>query len=437
MQVSVEAPSALERRMTVAVDESRISEAVDARLQDMTKTVKLKGFRPGKVPLKVVKQQYGGQVRDEVLNEVVQSTFYEAISQEKLHPAGTPSFDSSKSEPGQGLEYTAVFEIYPEIKPAAIDNETIEKPVVEITEADIDNMIDRIRRQHITWEMADRAAKEGDQVKMDFKGTIDGEAFQGGEGKDMTVELGSGRMIKGFENGLVGAKAGDDVSLDLEFPEEYHAKEVAGKPVQFAVHINSVEEAVLPEVDAEFAKKMGVESGDIAKLRDDIKDNMEMELSKQIKTQVKEKVMDLLVSANKVDVPKSLIDNEAEALRNQMVQNLSSQGLAQNDLGAIDVSMFVEQAERRVALGLIMTEIVKENDIKVEADNVRAMVDEIARPYEKPEEVVKWYYGDKRRLAEVESLVLEEQVVDWVMSQAKVEEKTSTFDDLMNPEKAK
>ncbi|MCW9024882.1 MAG: trigger factor [Gammaproteobacteria bacterium] len=436
MQVSVEAPSALERRVTVAVDEARISDAVETRLKDMTKTVKLKGFRPGKVPLNVVKQQYGGQVRDEVVNEVVQSTFYEALDQEKLQPAGAPSFDSSKSEPGQGLEYTAVFEVYPEIKPAAIDKETIEKPVVEIADADVDKMIDRIRRQHVSWEVADRPAKEGDQVKIDFNGTIDGEAFQGGEGKDMSIELGSGRMIKGFEDGIVGAAAGTDLTLDLQFPDEYHAKELAGKAVQFAVHVNTVEEAVLPPIDEDFAKKMGVENGDMAKLREDIKENMDMELNKQIKTQLKQKVMDVLIAANKIEVPKSLIENESEALRNQMAQNLSSQGLAQKDLGAIDASMFAEEAERRVALGLIMTEIVKENGIKVEADNVRAMVDEIARPYEKPEEVVKWYYGDKRRLAEVESLVLEEQVVAWAVSQAKVVEKTSTFDEVMNPEKA-
>ena len=437
MQVSVETTSDLERRVTVAIDEDRISQAVDNKLKDMSRTVKLKGFRPGKVPLKVVKQQYGSQVRNDVVNEVLQSTFYEAINQENLHPAGTPSFDTNKNEPGQGLEYTATFEIYPEIKPVSLEKESIEKLSVEIAESDIDNMIDRIRRQHVAWETTDRAAKLGDQVKMDFNGTINGEVFEGGEGKDMSIELGSGRMIKGFEEGIVDATAGDDLTLDLQFPDEYHAKNLAGKPVQFAVHVNTVEGAVLPPLDDEFAKKMGVENGDMSKLRDDIKDNMQLELGKKIATKMKENAMDALISANKIEVPKALIANETEALKNQMVQNLSSQGLAQNDLSSLDNSMFTEQAERRVALGLIMSEIVKENGIKVEADTVRAKVEEIAQPYEQPEEVIKWYYGDKRHLAEIESLVLEEEVVNWIMSQAKVVDKKATFDEIMNPEAAK
>ena len=437
MQVSVENTSDLERRVTVAIDEDRISQAVDSKLKDMSRTVKLKGFRQGKVPLKVVQQQYGSQVRNDVVNEVLQSTFYEAISQENLHPAGTPSFDTNKNEPGQGLEYTATFEVYPEIKLASLENESIEKAMVDIAESDIDNMIDRVRRQHVSWEVVERAAKESDQVKIDFNGTIDGEAFDGGAGKDMSIELGSGRMIKGFEEGIIGASAGDDLTLDLQFPEKYHAENLAGKPVQFAVHVNTVEEAVLPPLDDEFAKKMGVESGDMAKLREDIKDNMQLELDKQIATKLKEQAMDALISANKIEVPKALIENESEALKNQMVQNLSSQGLGQKDLGSLDMNMFADQAVRRVSLGLIMSEIVKENNITVEADTVRAKVEEIARPYEQPEEVIQWYYGDKRRLAEIESLVLEQEVVNWILTQAKVVDKKATFDEIMKPETAK
>ena len=434
MQVSVEATSGLERRLTVAIEEAQIAQAVDSKLREMAHTVRIKGFRPGKVPLKVVKQQYGGQVREDVVNEVLQSTFYEALSQENLHPAGTPTFSTGESKPGNGLEYTATFEIYPEIELAPLTDQTIEKPSVDITETDIDNMIDRIRRQHVTWEASDAAAEKGDQVNIDFKGTIDGEAFDGGEGKDTAIELGSGRMIAGFEEGLVGASKGDDVTLDLTFPDEYHATELAGKPVQFAVHVNKVEKAVLPEVDAAFAKKMGVESGDIAELRKDILENMELELGKQLKSKLKEKVMDTLIEVNKIDIPKSLIENESEALRNQMVQNLSNQGLSQTDVSALDTSMFAEQAQRRVSLGLIMNEIVKENAIQVEAENVRALVEEIARPYEQPEEVIKWYYADKKRLSEVESLALEEQVVDWALEQAKVVETKASFDEIMKPD---
>ncbi len=434
MQVSVETTSGLERRMTVAIEEDRIAQAVDSKLREIAPTVRIKGFRPGKVPFKVVKQQYGNQVRADVVNEVLQSTFYEALSQENLHPAGAPVFDTNESAPGKGLEYTATFEVYPEIALGSLADQEIEKPSVEITEQDIDNMIDRIRRQHVTWETSDAAAEKGDRVTIDFKGTIDGEAFEGGEGRDVAVELGSGRMIDGFEDGLIGAASGDEVTLDLQFPEDYHATELAGKPVQFVVQVKTVEKPVLPPVDEAFAKKMGVESGDIEELRKDVLENMELELGKQLKAKLKEKVMDTLLAVNTIDIPRSLIDNEAEALRNQMVQNLTSQGLTRTDTSSLDIGMFTEQAERRVRLGLIMNEIVKENDIKVEAENVRALVEEIARPYEQPEEVVKWYYADKRRLGEVESLALEEQVVEWALEQVKVVDTTATFDEIMKPD---
>ncbi len=434
MQVSVETTSGLERRLTVAIEEARIAQAVDSKLKEMAHTVKVKGFRPGKVPLKVVKQQYGGQIREDVVNEVLQSTFYEALSQENLHPAGTPTFSTNESTPGKGLEYTATFEVYPELKLASLADQTIEKPSVEIAETDIDNMIDRIRRQHMSWEASDATAEKGDQVNIDFKGTIEGEAFEGGEGKDTSIELGSGRMIAGFEDGLVGAAKGADVTLDLTFPDEYHATELAGKAVQFAVQVNAVEKPLLPEVDDAFAKKMGVENGEITQLRKDILENMELELGKQLKTKLKEQVMDTLIDANKIDIPKSLIENESEALRNQMVQNLSNQGLNQTDVSSLDTTMFADQAQRRVSLGLIMNEIVKENAIKVEAENVRALVEEIARPYEQPEEVIKWYYADKKRLSEVESLALEEQVVEWAMEQAKVVDTKATFDEVMKPD---
>ncbi len=434
MQVSVETTSGLERRLTVAIEEARIAQAVESKLKEMAHTVKIKGFRPGKVPLKVVKQQYGGQVREDVVNEVLQSTFYEALSQENLHPAGAPTFSTRESTPGAGLEYTATFEVYPEIQLASLAEQKIEKPSVEIAETDIDNMIDRIRRQHMDWQAADTSAEKGDRISIDFKGTIDGEVFEGGEGKDMSIELGSGRMIAGFEDGLIGAEPGADVTLNLQFPDDYQAAELAGKPVQFAVHVNTVEKAVLPEVDEAFAKKMGVENGDIDDLRKDVLENMQMELAKQLKTKLKEKVMEMLIEVNKIDIPKALIENEAEALRNQMVQNLSNQGLSQTDIKALGTDMFVEQAERRVRLGLIMNEIVKENGINVEAENVRVLVEEIARPYEQPEEVVKWYYADKQRLSEIESLALEEQVVEWVVEQAEVVEITAAFDDVMKPE---
>lgn len=432
MQVSVETTNGLERRLTVAVEEDRIADAVQSKLKDLTRTVKMKGFRKGKVPLKVVQQQYGNQVRQEVIGDVLQASFYEAVSQEKLRPAGMPTFDTKEMAPGKGLEYTATFEVYPEVAIADLSQQSIEKPVCEITDADVDNMIENIRKQNTAWETAERAAEEGDQINIDFKGMIDGEAFEGGEGKGMTVQIGQGRMIAGFEEGLKGAKAGDDLTLNLTFPDNYQAEHLAGKPVEFEIHVNSVEAPKLPEVDAEFAKKLGVSDGDLEKMRDEIRNNMQRELENKIKSRLKEGVMDKLLASHEIDVPAALIDNEAQALMNQMQQNLVSQGMGQQDL-KLDPAMFNDQAERRVKLGLIMSEIVKQHDLQVDPDKVKAMVESIAAPYEHPEEVVKWYYADKRRLAEVESLVFEEQVVDWVMDQVKVEEKDIEFNELMNP----
>lgn len=437
MQVSVETTAGLERRITVNVDEERIASAVENRLKNLTRTVKLKGFRKGKVPYKVVKQHYGEQVRQEVMGEVVQSTFYEAVSQEKLRPAGMPTFDAKDSKPGQGLEYTATFEVYPEIKPAKLDSQTIEKPVAEIAEADVDAMIETIRKQNVEWQAVERASQQGDRLNIDFKGSIDGEAFQGGEGQGMQVELGQGRMIAGFEEGLVGATAGEDRTLDVTFPENYHVKELAGKPAQFAVHINSVQESVLPEVNAEFARKLGVADGNLDTMRSEIRANMQRELDGRLKSRLKESVMEALLSVNKIEIPKALVDNEARALLQQMLQNLASQGMPQKDLGGLTSEMFREQAEKRVSLGLIMSEIVKDNDIKVEPAAVKARVEELAAPYEHPEEVVKWYYADQRRLGEVESLVFEDLVVDWVINQAKVVEKPVAFDEIMKPQAGK
>lgn len=435
MQVSVESSHGLERRLKVAVEEERIAEAVASRLKDMSRTVKLKGFRAGKVPLKVVAQHYGQQVRQEIVGDVLQSSFYEAVSQEKLRPAGTPRFEDLTSEPGKGLEYTATFEIYPEVKVADLSQESIEKPVCDIDDNDVEAMIENIRKQNMGRETVERPAEDGDEVDIDFRGTVDGEVFEGGEGKGIKVVLGEGRMIAGFEEGLLGAKAGDDLTLELTFPDNYPAENLAGKPVKFEVHVNEVAAPKLPEVDADFAKRMGVESGDLDKLREDIRSNMQRELESRIKSRLKQGIMDKLLATHDIDVPEALIESESKVLMNQMMQNLASQGMAQQDL-KLDPAMFREEAQRRVKLGLIMGEIIRQHDFRAEPDQVRAMVEKIAAPYEHPEEVVKWYYGDKSRLTEIESLVLEEQIVDWVLDQARVDEKSYSFNELMNPETA-
>lgn len=433
MQVSVETTNGLERKITVAIEEERISDVVDGRLQDMTKTVKVKGFRQGKVPLKIVKQQYEQQVRQEVVGDVLQSTLYEAIGQEKLNPAGQPRIDSLKSDPGQGMEYTALFEIYPEVKLGDLSKETVEKPVAEISDKDIEEMLDTVRGQHKEWESVDRAAKEGDQLNINFKGMIDGELFPGGEANDMPIELGSGRMIKGFEEGLIGAKAGDDVNLSVTFPDDYHAKELAGKPAQFETHVNKVEEAKLPEINDDFAKKLGIKDASVENMHKEIKGSMQQELDSRLNTQLKSSVMDALVNAHDFDVPKPLIEDESEAIKKNMLENLKQQGMQDQGM-QIDASMFADQAIRRVKLGLIMNEIVKSEDIKPDEERVKKKVEEIAAPYEQPQQVIEWYMGDKQRLAEVQALVTEEQIVDWAMEKAKVVDKSMTFKDIMSPE---
>jgi len=436
MQVSVETTDGLERKMTVAIDEERISTVVDGRLQDMTKTVKVKGFRTGKVPLKIVKQQYEQQVRQEVVGDVLQSTLYEAIGQEKLNPAGQPRIDSLKSDPGQGMEYTALFEIYPEVKLGDLSKETVEKPVAEITDADVDEMLETVRGQHKEWVSVDRAAKEGDQLNINFKGMIDGEVFPGGEAADMPIELGSGRMIKGFEEGLIGAKAGDDVTLNVTFPDDYHAKELAGKPAQFDTHINKVEEAKLPELDDEFAKKLGIKDASLENMRKEIKASMQLELDNRLNTKMKSAVMDALINAHDFDVPKPLIEDESEAIKKNMLENLKQQGMQDQGM-QLDASMFADQAIRRVKLGLIMSEIVKSEKIEADEDRVKKKIEEIAAPYEQPQQVVDWYNGDQQRLAEVRALVTEEQVVDWAMEKAKVVDKKVTFKEIMESEQNK
>jgi len=432
MKVSVETTQGLERRMMVEIEEAQVAEAVETRLKSMMKTTKIKGFRAGKVPFKVVKQNYGGQVRQEIVSDLVQSTFYEAVTQENLRPAGGPSIGNDL-EATDGLKYSATFEIYPEVKIASLDGVSIDKDTVDIADSDVDEMIETIRKQNQTWEDAGRASADGDQVTVDFAGTVDGEAFEGGTGTDMAVEIGAGRMIAGFEDGLKGLNQGDEATLSLTFPENYPQKELAGKPVEFKVTVKKVEQVSLPEVDEDFAKKMGVEDGNLDQMRKDIQENMQRELDGKIKTNLKQAAMDKLIELHQMDVPKALTDQESTVLMQQMQQNLTSQGMSAGEV-QLNPEMFKDQAARRVSLGLIMAEIVKDNEIKVDDEKVRAKVEEIAEPYDQPEQVISWYYGDKQRLHEVESLVFEEQIIEWMLSKVTVNEKPKKFKELMQPE---
>ena len=433
MQVSVESTGQLERRLTITVDDDKINEAVEARLKNISRTAKIKGFRAGKVPMQMVKQHYGPQVRQEVLGDVMQSSFYEAITKENLRPAGYPNFEPKSANPGEGFQYIATFEIYPELT-SIKSNLTIEKPTAVISEADVDTMIGTIRKQHHTWEVVARAALAGDRAVIDFDGQVDGKSIAGGQGKGYPIEIGSGRMIKGFEDGLIGMSAGEEKDLNLAFPENYHAKELAGKPAQFHVKMQRVEESMPPPNDSELAKRLGVDDGDTEKMRAEIRANMQRELDGNLTNKVKQIVMDEILKLNPIEIPKALIDGEAQHLAEQMANNLIRQGMPKEQV-QLQPSIFNEQAKRRVALGLILAEVIKQQKIDASAERVRQKIDAIAAPYERPQEVVSWYYADKRRLSEIESLVLEEQVVEWILGQAKVTEKSMSFNDVMNPQK--
>lgn len=427
MQVSVETTSGLERRMTVEVPKEKIDKEVQARLKSLAGKARISGFRPGKVPMKVIQKRYGGQVQQEVIGEVVQSSFYEALTQEKLMPAGQPQIEPKQmADDATGLEFTAVFEIYPEVTLANASTINIERPVVDINDDDINKMIETIRNQQKTWQEVERGAEKDDRVVIDFEGKIDGEVFDGGAGTAMPVELGTNRMIPGFEDQLLGVKIGDEKTLSLSFPEEYHAKDLAGKPVTFDVKVQKVEEAVLPELDDAFAETMGVKEGGLDAFRSQVKENMQRELDNAMKSKIKQQVMDGLFEQNKFDLPKALVDNEINALIEQQKQTMGKE-----DLG-IDGSIFESQARRRVALGLILSEVIKQNELKVDPSKIRETVEAVASGYEHPEEVVKYYYGDKQRLSEIENYALEEEVVNWVTNNAHVTEKTSNFDEVMN-----
>jgi trigger factor len=432
MQVSVEPVSGLERKMTVQVPADRVDQEVEKRLRSLVGKVKIDGFRPGKVPFKIVKQRYGEGVFHEVAGEVMQSSFYEAVSQEKLRPAGAPSIHAHTLTQGQPLEFDATFEVYPEFEPASVDGIEVKKPVAEVADADVDNMIETLRKQRKTWGEVDRAAAEGDQVTIDFEGSMDGEAMAGGKAEDMPVEIGAGRLIKSLEEQLVGLTPGEEKTLDVSFPDDYHAKELAGKQAQFAVKVKKVEEAVLPEADDAFAEQFGIKEGGVAALRDEVRDNMQRELRQTIHKEVKTQVMDGLLKLNKIETPKALVQEEIKALRQQM---LSQVGQQMKDADFPD-SFFEEEAKRRVTLGLIIGEIIRKEEMTPDEARISAALEDLAANYDDPQQVINYYRSNPQAMVNVESMVLEDQLVDWVLEKAKVEEETKDFDSIMNPGKS-
>ncbi|MEJ2593199.1 MAG: trigger factor, partial [Candidatus Thiodiazotropha sp.] len=379
------------------------------------------GFRPGKVPMNILRRNYGGQVLQEVYGHLIESSYQEAIQQQKLSPAGLPKIEP-KEAGEQGLfGYVATLEVMPEITPAKLEGK-ITRPVAEITEQDVEDMIEKLRKQRATWSVVERAAGEGDQVKISFKGMVDGEAFEGGSAENVPLVLGSKRMIEGFEDALVGMIKEESRTIELKFPEDYRVETLAGKPVTFEVQVNEVAEETLPVVDEAFAKEFGAEAG-VEKLRSDIRENMQRELAQRVQAKIKGQAMDLIYDQNRIDLPKALVEEEIDALRKQTRERLG-QGAGSLELPR---DMFEEQARRRVTLGLVVGEIIKQNDIQLDNDRVRKTIDEFASSYEQPEEVVKYYYGNQQQLAAVQNVVLEDQVVDWVLEQTEVIEEQTTF----------
>ncbi|MET0042515.1 MAG: trigger factor [Candidatus Thiodiazotropha sp. 6PLUC3] len=424
MQVSVESGEGLERRLTVELPAEQIDAEVTKRLQQIGRTAKLDGVRPGKVPMKFLRRNYGGQVLQEVYGQMIETSYQEAIQQEKLQPAGMPKIEPGESNEEGRFSYVATLEVMPEITLSKVEGE-VKRPAAEITEQDIDEMILKLQKQRVTWNSVDRAAADGDQVKISFTGTIDGEAFEGGSAENVDLVLGSGRMIEGFETALVGMSKGEKSSIDLQFPENYRVEELAGKPVTFAVEISDISEEVLPEVNDEFAKEFGAADG-VDKLKADVRENMQRELAQRIEAQVKNQAMDLVYEQNKIDIPAAMVDEEIEALRKQTRQQLG-QGAGTFELPR---EMFEEQAKKRVTLGLVISEIVKQNDIQVDNDRVKKRIDEFAASYEKPEEVVNYYYNDEQQLAAVRNVVMEDQVVDWILDQVTITDEQTTFAEL-------
>ena len=430
MQVTVESGEGLEKRLNVELPAERVSAEVDKKLSQLARTVRLDGFRPGKVPMRVIKQRFGEQVRRETFGDLIQATFFEAASKENLRPAGEPKIEMKDDANDGGFAYTAIFEVMPEIEladPAAL---RIKRPTAQVVDSDVDAMIAKLREQRTIWTDVERPAQDGDTVHIDFTGYLDGEAFEGGAAENAPLKLGSGSMIDGFESGLLGASTGENRTLELKFPDDYRSEKLAGKEVRFEVKVIKVAEPVLPEIDEDFVKAFGVDDGTVESLRTEIKANLERELEQKIKATTKERVLDALLQANSLTIPKAMVQEDAQRIKSQTQQEMAQSGQGK----AIDfpVSMFEPQAERRVSLGLLIGDIVRKQEIKVDADRVRKTVEAFAASYENPQEVVDYYMNDREQRSGVENLVLEDQVVDWLLDQAQVEDENQSFDELMD-----
>jgi trigger factor len=432
LQVSVETLEGLEKRMTVTIPAAQIEDEVNVRLVSVGRTAKLKGFRPGKIPPKVVRQHYGAEVREKVLNEMIQTSYTAALDQEKLRPAAMPTLKEDSAETGEDFAFSATFEVYPEFELNGLDELTIDRAETEVGTADIDEMIETLRKQRATWNTVERKAVDGDKVTVDFEGKIKDELIEGGAGKDVPVIVGQGQMLEDFEKNLIGLSVGDEKTFKLKFKKDYQAKELAGKKATFTVNVKEIAEQELPDLDDEFIKGYGIESGGIDAFREDVSKNMEREAVAMIESDVKRQIMEQLLEANPIDIPAALTQRESGSLREEAMRNLGITDPSPEDPRVPPLDAYTEAAERRVRLGLLVGAVIEENSLKVDRERVQGKVDEICAPYDKPEEFKKLYLQNPQLLEQVESMVLEEQVVSWLVSKAQLTVTPKVFSELRN-----
>lgn len=429
---NVETLGGLQRRLNSSIPQQQIRGEVESRLKRLGRTAKVHGFRPGKVPLKVLEQQYGSSVHQEVLGDTLQRSFAEAAVANKLQVAGYPEFEIKTADMNAPqIEFSATFEVYPEVKIGDISGEIVNRVTFTLSEADVEDTISTLRKQRAVFSSVERGAQQDDQVLIDFSGTLEGVKFDGGEAKDFTVVPGAGRMLPDFENAIIGVKAGETKTFDMTFPVDYHGKDVAGKQVTFSVKIHKVEAPALPEVDAEFAKELGVADGDVAKLKTEISENIGREAQRRVKVRNKDNAMEVLLKVSTLDVPKALLESESQRLKEQTLQDMESRGMKIPKGIQLPTDVFAERASKRVKLGLILAELVKQQDLSAKPDQIESLIKEYSQSFEKPEEVGRWYRADPTRMREVENLVLEDNVVAWVMAGAKVNDQPVKLNELM------
>ena len=429
MQVTVEKTEGLERKMIVTLPQQKVDDEVQKKLRKLASEVNLKGFRPGKVPLRILKQRFGPSVTQEALETIVNETLPEALEQESLHIVGTPQIEINEGDDNE-FSYTVVFDTYPEVESVSLDDISVERITAEIKEEDVDKMLEALREQRKTWTETDESAEKDNQLTIDFVGTIDGKAFAGGTANNQTLVLGSNSFITGFEDGLIGKKAGDEVTLTLSFPEDYHNADLSGQAVEFAVTVNKVEQSELPEIDEAFIKTFEIEEGTVEAFRTNIRNNMEKELDKTSKTKLKEKVLDAMLENNALEIPQAMIDSEAQHLAEVTEQDYKARGQEIS----LEAESFKASAEKRVKLGLLIGHIISENKLEADEDKVRAHIEGLAASYEQPESVVNWFYSDEERLTEIKTQLVEDDVVEWVLEKIEVVDVISNFSDIVKPQ---